>query len=231
MADDDTTPPEPDSADGARDERMAARLAVEPLDDVTRRRLVNTAIRSTGTARHARRLIGAAAAVVVLVVGAGVVVAVGSGDDGTTPSAARDKTASLLPQADAARAFTVESDASGVGDFGDLGVTANVDRLRRAFDAAGLAAESKRGTAAASAPSAAVGTDGKLSTTEGSDALVARLRALRCAPTSLPSGTVVAVASGTLTGSPVIVVDLVSAGGSHSFHAIAVDSCAVTRLS
>ena len=116
---------------------MAALLAVEPLDDVTRRRLVNTAIRSTGTARHARRLIGAAAAVVVLVVGAGVVVAVGSGNDSTTSSAARDKAASLLPQADGARGLTVESDARGVGDFGDLGVAANVDRLRRAFDAAG----------------------------------------------------------------------------------------------
>ncbi len=91
MPDDDTTPPEPDPADDARDERVAALLAVDPLDDVTRRRLVSTAIRSTGTARHARRLIGAAAAVVVLVVGAGVVVAVGNGDDSTTSSAARDQ--------------------------------------------------------------------------------------------------------------------------------------------
>ena len=132
MPDDDATPPEPDPADDARDERVAALLAVDPLDDVTRRRLVSTAIRSTGTARHARRLIGAAAAVVLLVVGAGVVVAVGNGDDSTTSSAARDQTA-LAPQADASRNLTVESDARGVGDFGDLAVAANVDRLRRAF--------------------------------------------------------------------------------------------------
>jgi hypothetical protein len=231
MPDDDITPPEPDTADDARDARVAALLAVDPLDDVTRRRLVSTAIRSTGTARHARRLIGAAAAVVVLIVGAGVVVAVGNGDDSTTSSAARDKAASLAPQADASRNFAVESDARGVGDFGDLAVAANVDRLRRAFDSASVGAGSKSGAAAASAPTAEGGSGNDLSTAESSDSLVARLRALSCAATGLPPGTVVAVASGTLGGKPVIVVDLVSSSGSHSFHAIAVDTCAVTPLS
>src|SRR6185295_5000084 len=94
----------------------------------------------------------------------------------------------------------------------------------------GSVGESKSGTGGAPAASAAGAADGNLSTTESSDALVARLRALGCAP-SLPVGTVVAVASGTLAGQPVIAVDLVSASGSHSFHAIAVDTCAVTRLS
>jgi len=229
MPDDDATPPEPDPADDARDERVASLLAVDPLDDVTRRRLVSTAIRSTGTARHARRLIGAAAAVVVLVVGAGVVVAVGNGDDSTTSSAARDQTA-LAPQAGASRNLIVESDARGVGDFGDLAVAANVERLRRAFDSAGVAGESKSGAAPASVPTAAGSSDSNLSTAESSDALVARLHALSCTP-SLPPGTVVAVASGKLGGKPVIVVDLVSSSGSHSFHAIAVGTCAVTPLS
>jgi len=226
---DDATPPEPDPTDDARDERVAALLAVDPLDDITRRRLVSTAIRSTGTARHARRLIGAAAAVVVLVVGSRVVVAAGCGHDSTTSSAARDQTA-LAPQAGASRNLTVESDARGVGDFGDLAVAANVDRLRRAFDSADVAGESKSGAAPASAPTAAGGSESDLSTAESSDALVARLHALSCTP-SLPPGTVVAVASGKLGGKPVIVVDLVSPSGSHSFHAIAVDTCAVTPLS
>ena len=230
MPDDDATPLEPDPTDDTRDERVAALLAVDPLDDLTRRRLVSTAIRSTGTARHARRLIGAAAAVVVLVVGAGVVVAVGNGDDSTTSSAARDQTV-LAPQDRSAGNLTVERDARGVGDFGDLGAAANVDRLRRAFDSAGTEARSKSGAAPASAPTAAGGADSNLSTAESSDALVARLHALSCTPTGLPRGTVVAVASATLGGKPVMVVDLVSGSGSHSFHAIALDTCAVTPLS
>jgi hypothetical protein len=226
----DSTFPEGDSAADGRDARVAALLAVEPLDDVTRRRLVSTAMRSTGSATHARRLIGAAAAVVALVVGAGVVVAVGSGSDSTTPSAARDKTASLTPQADGAQRLVIEDTARGVGDFGDLGVAANVDRLRRAFDLAGVAADSKSG-AAVSAPSAAGTSESQRATAESSDALVSRLRALGCSPSALPRGKVVALASGTLAGSPVIVVDLVSATGSHSVHAITLDTCTVTRLS
>jgi hypothetical protein len=220
MPDDETFPDEPSDD---RDERVAAFLAVEPLDDVTRRRLVNTAIRSTGTARQARRLIAAAAAVVVLVVGAGVVVAVGGGDDSTTPSAARDKTESAIPAA-GATALPISADARDIGDFGDLDVAANVDRLRRAFDSNENFSTSGR----ASTP---LGADTAQGSAESSDALVTRLRALGCSPSALPAGTIVGLASGVLGGKPVIVVDLQSAANAHSFHAIETETCKVHRLS
>jgi hypothetical protein len=218
MPDDETPLHEPGDAD-ERDEHMAALLAVEPLDDVTRRRLVNTAIRSTRTARRARRLVAAAAAVVVLIVGVGVVVAVGGGNE-TSPTAARDKIEAGLPQGGSAR-YTIGTDAHDVGNFGDLGVAANVDLLRGAFDAAG---------GSLSATVTPTGADSAQPTPAKSDALVARLRALACSASTLPAGTVVALASGTLDGHPVIVVDLQSSGGTHSFHAIETDTCKIHRL-
>ena len=119
MPDDETPLHEADEAD-ERDERMAALLAVEPLDDVTRRRLVNTAIRSTGSARQARRLIAAAAVVLVLVAGAGVVVAVGSRND--TSQTALNEAGRALQRAPTP--YTIGTDARDVGNFGDLGVAA-----------------------------------------------------------------------------------------------------------
>ena len=219
MPDDDTTPQPPD----VRDERFAALLTVEPLDDVTRRRLVSTAIRSTGTARRARRLIVAAAVVVVLVVGAGVVVAVGGGGGSTTPSAARDKHAGALPEA-GPTALSISADVRDVGDFGDLDVVANVDRLRRAFD-------SVQGLSKASASATPADNNGLAGDAARSDALVTRLRALGCSPSALPTGTVVGLASAMLGGHPVIIVDLQSSGDTHSFHAIETDTCTVHRLS
>ena len=219
MPDDETLPDE-------RDERIAALLAVEPLDDITRRRLVSTATRSTGTARQARRLMAAAVVVVVLVAGAGVVVAVGGGSDTISSTASRDQAKAALP-ASGGSEFLIEAQAHDVGDFGDLGVPANVDRLRRAFDAVvPFSASPTSPTSAASAAGHATAND-----QAGSDALVSRFRALGCSPSTLPAGTVVALASGTLDGHPVIVVDVESASGAHSFHAIETDSCKVHRLS
>jgi hypothetical protein len=220
MPDDESLPHEPE----VRDERIGALLAVEPLDDVTRRRLVNTAIRSTGTARQARRLIAAAAVVVVLVAGAGVVVAVGGGGDTTSPTAARDKAEAALP-AGRAVGFSISAAVRDVGDFGDLDVGANVDRLRRAFDSA---------VAKSAAPtdgSTAAGNRGAASDQAPSDALVTRLRALGCSPSLLPAGTVVGLASGVRGGHPVIVVDLQSSGATHSFRVIETDTCTVHLLS
>jgi len=222
MPDDETPLHEADE----RDERMAALLAVEPLDDVTRRRLVNTAIRSTGSARQARRLIAAAAVVLVLVAGAGVVVAVGSRND--TSQTALNEAGRALQRAPTP--YTIGTDARDVGNFGDLGVAANVDRLRGAFDAAG--GKISASVAPSAAPlGAATSTDGPQPTPAESDALVARLRALGCSASALPAGTVVALASGTLDSHPVIVVDLQSSGGAHSFHAIETATCKVHQVS
>ncbi len=202
MPDDETSP----EAHNGRDERVAALLAVEPLDDVTRRRLVNTAMRTTGTARQARRLMAAAVVVVVLVAGAGVVIAVGGGGGSSSSTAARDKAARALP-ANGTENEVVAGSARSVGDFGDLGTAANVERLRRAFDATGdVAANPLTPTNAAGAPGQTTASD-----SASSDALVNRFRALGCSPSTLPPGTVVALASGTIHGHPVIVVDLESA--------------------
>jgi hypothetical protein len=218
MPDDETLPDE-------RDERIAALLPVEPLDDVTRRRLVSTAMRSQGTARQARRLMAAAAVVFVLVAGAGVAIAVGGGSDTSSSTAAREQAKAALPAGDGTESFSQQ--ARDVGDFGDLGVAANVDRLRRAFDAAGpLSVKPASPSNAASAAGQATAND-----QAGSDALVSRFRALGCSPSTLPPGTVVALASGTLDGHPVIVIDLESASRAHSFHAIETDTCKVHRLS
>lgn len=222
MADDDTPAPEPDAPD-ERDARLGALLAVEPLDDITRRRLVNTAIRSTGSARQARRLVAAAAVVIVLVAGAGVVVTV-RGSDSTTPTASRDKVATATPESGASTIRVAEG-ARDVGDFGDLGVATNVARLRGALELAGnnVGATPAQPGAASAAPQAAGAA--------ASDALVARFRALGCSPSLLPTGTVVALASGTLDGHPVIVVAIQSANGAQTFHAIETDTCKVHRLS
>jgi hypothetical protein len=230
MPDDETPPEAPDE----RDEHVAALLAVEPLDDVARRRLVSTALRSTGTARQARRLMAAAAVVVVLVAGAGVVIAVGGGGNSTSSTAARDKAARALP-ASGTENGVVAGSVRSVGDFGDLGSAANVERLRRAFDAVeGLSVTPAVPTGAASAagqaPASRSGTE-PANDAASSDALVNRFRALGCSLSALPPGTVVALASGTLDRHPVIVVDLESAGGAHSFHAIETDTCKVHRLS
>ena len=82
-------------------------------------------------------------------------------------------------------------------------------------------------------PTIAAGAPGQTTASDSasSDALVNRFRALGCSPSTLPPGTVVALASGTIHGHPVIVVDLERPGGAHSFHAIETDTCKVHRLS
>ena len=221
MADDIAPTDGPGAAPDERDERIGALLAVEPLDDVTRRRLVNTAIRSTGTAKQARRLVAAAAVVVVLVGGAGVMVAVRGGDS-TSSTAARDKIAAVAP-ANGATAIKIQDGARDLGEFGDLGIAANVDRLRSARANTDSSFPAPTPLAAGAATVAPKSTE--------SDALITRFRALGCSRSLLPTGTVVALASGMLGGHPVIVLDIQGAEGMQTFHAIETDTCKVHRLS
>src|SRR5258708_11733606 len=89
----------------ARDERLAGLLDVEPLDDLTRRRLVSTALRESAPAARgsgavrSRRLVAAAAIVgVVFAAGVGYLVSRDDGS-GTATTASRDRSASISPPA------------------------------------------------------------------------------------------------------------------------------------
>ena len=95
--------PDDSRPDDLRDDRLAALLAVEPLDDVTRRRLVRTALDGDAPAagapasgRRPRAWWAAAAAAVVVAIAAGtVVLASGGGDERPTAQRAttRDRAA------------------------------------------------------------------------------------------------------------------------------------------
>jgi hypothetical protein len=131
-----------------RDEVLAARLAVEPLDDVTRARLVRTAMAASepgaqdatggrpGSRSRLRWLAVAAAIVALLAVGLTVVV---RDDSGSGPSAARASKAADAPTRSGAQselalgttdqAFSGRSDVQVLGALGDVGTKA---KLRKA---------------------------------------------------------------------------------------------------
>jgi hypothetical protein len=215
--------------DDARDERIRASLEVEPLDDVTRRRLVSTALAATGAessgsaparpSRAARWIAVAAAIVVVLVAALALVTAPGGNDEqqASTPPrspAAAQKSAgaaadSAAPQpgAPSSRELT----PLNAGDFGDLDVAANLARLRTALEA------DRSAFGSATAPLSASGGSGELDT-------------LPCRG-NLPSGTVTAVATGTLRGRRAVVVLTTRPDGSRSIDAVLTSPCEVRSLS
>ena len=116
--------------DDARDERLAAWLESEPLDDVTRRRLVSTAMRETRSSRAVRWIATAAAIVVVLVGGLALLTAQGGNDEreaatpALTPANDRATAGTTTPPfADTAAPEAAGSAAVApvdVGGFGDL---------------------------------------------------------------------------------------------------------------
>jgi hypothetical protein len=209
MADDDR----PD----ARDEQVAGWLAVEPLDDVTRRRLVSTAMRETAAPPSSRpsrawRWIAAAAAIVVLVVGGLALLTADGGNDeqqastpARTPEAAAGsaapKTASAPPQ---------------LGDFGNLDNRANLDRLQAASPSTADARSGAFSTDSA-APSA------------GATSQAAPASSGACAD-RLPTGAIIAEATGTLGGRSARVVVTQLPDGSRSFDAVLSDPCEVRHL-
>jgi hypothetical protein len=143
-------PPEPD----ARDERLAALLEVEPLDDVTRRRLVSRAVEqgpSAGAQRRrlARVPLAAAAAVLaaLVVVGGGLALVLRGGGTTTEAERAGGRTAD--------RAVTEQ--AAAPVPIGDLGDVSDPDVLRRRLAARTATAPGERieeGAAAAEADTA-----------------------------------------------------------------------------
>ena len=165
--------------DDGRDERLAGFLAVEPLDDVTRRRLVRTAV-DAGRSQRRPLVVAAAAAAAVLVVGGGAWLVASSGGSGSHHTIAAPTVPSngLGAAAPRAGAQLAPSAPPSLGDFGDLNDAADVARSR---------------AAAASAPAG-----------PSEQPLQAQaIPAERCDPTV---GIVRAIATGTLDGRRVVVL-------------------------
>ncbi len=181
-----------------RDERLAVRLETEPLDEVTRARLVRIALAATAEttttsqpsrwSARTRWLAVAAALVVVLAVGLAVVL---RDDSGSEPTAARapktgaseSRSRSAADSSELDQNFSTDSGIRPLGDLGDVGST---PKLRQAVTAAGTDAPSasplsERSAQAAATPAAA-------------------------APCVIkPRGTIVATGSGTAQGEAVAV--------------------------
>jgi len=223
-------------SEDARDERLGRMLEVEPLDDVSRRRLVRTAMQASepaATPRRAWRLV-AAASVVAVVVAGGVTYLATRDTTTTQPTAlagghAKDHgTASVAPSAaapsgasDSQRAEQPKIEASGsvtdLGDFGDVATNTELNRVRTAFSA----------SAAAGAPSAQSGTSENSSTRVAS--LLSDLRAQSCAA-DLPEGTIVALGRARFGARDAIVVKTQQPDGSDSLDAVVADPCEVHPL-
>lgn len=226
----------------ARDDRLAGQLEVEPLDELTRRRLVTTAIRASAPpARSSSRRLAAAAVIVGVLTAAGVGYLVSRDGDSTTPTASRDKSALTTPaeaatgSAKGSTSVTPTSPSpqseqgalddaappprSGTepaprdaGDFGDLRAAADVNRLRGALARPDVAA-----TSSGEPPSERVAT------------LLAQLRARSCA-SELPEGTVVAIATGRFGTRDAIVVQTELPDGTLSIDAVVAHPCEVRPL-
>jgi hypothetical protein len=211
---DDLIPDDSEPGAAARDEALAARLAVPPLDDLTRRRLVRGALTAAPAAGPGRRVpwwTVAAAAVLVAVAVTAAALAVGGGSgSGDRPTAAAPKTApetppkteaeggsgsaaSAPPSADQRLAVpSAPQSGAGAGSLGDLGEVANRDTLRT------------RVTAAQRSFSADRGADGTGSASTGVAGTVPCATALAAAQPGL--GPPLASGTATFHGAPATVV-------------------------
>jgi hypothetical protein len=205
--------------DDERSPEIAGWLEVEPLDDVTRRRLVSSALRETepeiadapapGRPSRTWRWIAAAAALVIVAVGTLAVVSANGGHD-EEQQAAGDRSTTLAPKAVSA--------APNLGDFGNLDDPANLAALRAALTSNSFATSR-------AAPDAA----GDTATSEQS------ATAGNSAPPSLcgavvPDGSILAQATGTIDGRHATVVLIEKADGTRSSEAVLDDPCETRRL-
>jgi hypothetical protein len=181
-----------------RNDRLAERLRVEPLDEVTRARLVRTAMAAAPAASSkwsARtRVLGVAAALVVLLaVGLAVVLR----DDSTsgptaadapkTADAAQDRSRSGAADELQQQEFSARSRTGALGDLGEVGSRA---ALRRAIGTAPAPTVEAPAAATASTPNPDLDVSRTLTVCKGA---LDRL------------GEVVAVGTGTADGEPVTV--------------------------
>jgi hypothetical protein len=198
----------------ARDHRVASWLAAEPLDEVTRRRLVRTAVREGAPSEHRSsrpwRVTAAVAAAIIVVAGVFAVVTANGGHDEQrastpvhTPSGADEATTSLAA-------------VPHVGDFGDLDDAANLSRLRQALarDTNALSDTTARAESSAGAPAPSTATS-----------------APTC-PLELPpgSGEPIAAGTGTLDGRRATVVVFGGADGTRSYRVLLEDPCELRTL-
>jgi hypothetical protein len=205
-------------ADDERSPEIAGWLEVEPLDEVTRRRLVSSALRETETAdapapaRPSRtwRWIAAAAALAIVAVGTLAVVSANGGHD-EKQQAAGDRSTALAPKAVSA--------APNLGDFGNLDDPANLAALRAALTsnsfATSSAAPEAAGDTATSEQSAAAGNSAPLSS---------------CGAVVPEGGSILAQATGTIDGRHATVVLIEKGDGTRSSDAVLEDPCELRHL-
>lgn len=141
MTDDHGTSP---ASGDERDEELAARLAVTPLDELTRRRLVRGALDASapapGPARRRSRAALVAAAASIVVAGVVTAVALRSGPD-DHPTAARAPTSTGAPAEKTPAAAPSDAfSAAAPADLGNLGEVADRATLRTQVAAAGTRA-------------------------------------------------------------------------------------------
>ncbi len=207
-------------ADDERSPEIAGWLEVEPLDDVTRRRLVSSALRETepatadppAPARPSRtwRWIAAAAALVIVAVGTLAVVSANGGHD-EKQQASGDRSTALAPKAVSA--------APNLGDFGNLDDPANLAALRAALTSNSFAASS-------AAPEAAGDTaKSEQSATAGNSAPPSL-----CGAVVPEGGSILAQATGTIDGRHATVVLIEKADGTRSSDAVLEDPCELRHL-
>jgi hypothetical protein len=218
-----------DHPDDQRDEGIAAWLEPEPLDELTRRRLVATAMQASApeaatTAAsppsRAWRWIATAAVIVVLLVGALALFTAQGGNQETALNNAGKKPENRSGQTQQpSPSIGATVSPVDVGDFGDLDTPANLRRLRTAL-------EQQR--SAAVAPTN--GFDANSDANAGAEATSNQLSTLACRD-QLPAGTVTAVGSGTLDGRRALVVLTDRGDGSRSIDAVLADPCEVRPLS
>jgi hypothetical protein len=214
----------------ARDERIAEALAVPPLDDVTRRRLVRAALDAVPAkadeadeAQPSRERLSwvplVAAAVVILLVVVGVL-ALGGGGDDSTDTAARKNGASAtssvdapLGSADAVAPAAGPGASSGtvsVADLGDLG------------DLSSSAARRQARTAIAGS------TTGYAAGIDRVQELLGEVAGAPCAGT-LRSAEIVGVGSATVDGHPAVVA-VTSSGATSTPYLLVIRPCALHPL-
>ncbi|HXY93161.1 MAG TPA: hypothetical protein VEP49_11840 [Acidimicrobiia bacterium] len=207
--------------DDARDERLAGLLDVEPLDDLSRRRLVSNALSASAPPAHRTARLVVAAALVAAVVAGGITYLALRGGDSSRPTAARvprppaapplngaskpDSPTTTVP-AEAGSSFSAASPRD-LGDLGDLRDQANLDRARA--------------LTAQNSATAATSTD--------ASALAGRLRDSTCAA-SLPGGTIVAVGTAHFGSRDAIVAETQRPDGSRSLDAVLAHPCEVRSL-
>jgi hypothetical protein len=198
-------------ADDDRSPDVAAWLEVDPLDDVTRRRLVSTALRESEaaiappTAQPSRtwRWLAAAAVIVILLVGGLAILTSEGGND--TPTASRQDRATALAPEEFGKSIAAAPD---VGDFGDLDDAANLAALRTAID---------HPSARQEAPQAVNGAGSDTASAAPLPSVAGCIRSV--------TGTVVAHATGTIDGHPVTVLLVEADDGTRSIQALFQDSC------